>query len=59
MKEWMCWVLLILGVGVLGWFSFWLVEIIDNTLIVYYITVGLNCIVMCYNMVQDQKRKNR
>lgn len=44
MKEWMCWVLLVVSVGLICWFGWWLTTIFD-TLTIYYITVGLNGLV--------------
>ena len=57
MKEWMCWVLLIVGVCILGWFAWWLTTIFD-TMTIYYITVVLNGIVFGYNFYQKIKAKN-
>ena len=54
MSERICWVLLILGVGaiiVLGWWITTAVSIWTSI----YITIALNGIVMCYNMMQSKK----
>lgn len=57
MKEWMCWVLLIIGVCILAWFAWWLTTVFDN-MTIYYITVVLNGIVFGYNYYQENKAKN-
>ena len=57
MKEWMCWILLVIGVGLLGWFAWWLTTIFD-TMTIYYITVVLNSIVFGYLYFQKNKAKN-
>lgn len=57
MKEWMCWVILILGIGLLGCIAWWLTTIFD-TMTIYYITVVLNGIVFGYLYYQENKAKN-
>ena len=47
MKEWMCWILLIVGVISLGVFAYWLTTVC-SVMTIYYITVILNCIVYGY-----------
>ena len=50
MKEWMCWILLILGVGAIIYFGWWLTTVISIWTSIY-ITIILNGIVMCHNMI--------
>lgn len=57
MKEWMCWVLLIIGVLAICAFGWWLSTILD-TMTIYYITVILNSIVFGYLYYQEKKAKN-
>ena len=58
MSEWMCWVLLILGVAAICFLGWWLTTVLSVWTCIY-ITIILNGIVMCYNMIQSGKRKNR
>lgn len=53
MKEWMCWTLLIVGVFLIGWLAWWLSNVLSVWTCIY-ITIILNGIVMCYNMMQTK-----
>lgn len=57
MKEWMCWVLLVMGVSAIVFIGWWLITIFD-TMTIYYITVALNSIVFGYLYYQKNKVKN-
>ena len=54
MKEWMCWVLLIIGVAALFCLAWWMTTIFD-TMTIYYITVALNSAVFGYLYYQKRK----
>ena len=54
MKEWMCWTLLILGVGVIIFVGWWLSSNLP-VMTSYYITIVLNFIVSCYLAYEKYK----
>lgn len=56
MKEWMCWVLLVIGVALIVWFGWWLTSIL-SIMTSIYITIIINGIVMCYNMIEFGEKK--
>lgn len=56
MKEWMCWVLLILGVAAITCFALWLSSVLPLMTCIY-ITIIINGIVMCYNMMEYGGKK--
>ena len=56
MKEWMCWVLLVIGVALIVWFAWWLSMSLP-VMTCIYITIILNGIVMCYNMIEFGGKK--
>ena len=58
MKEWMCWVLLAIGVVLIGWLGWWLTTSL-SALTCIYITIILNGIVMCYNMMESGGKKKK
>ena len=58
MSEWMCWLLLILGVIAICFVGWWITTVITLWTSIY-ITIILNGIVMCYNMIQSRQRKER
>lgn len=55
MKDWMCWVLVIVGVAAIIALSWWLTTVFD-TMVIYYITVVLNCIVFAYLLYQKKSK---
>ncbi|MCH5224863.1 MAG: hypothetical protein J1D77_02645 [Muribaculaceae bacterium] len=57
MKEWMCWVLLIIGIAAICLLGWWMVTIFDS-MTIYYITVVLNGIVYGYLHYQKNKARN-
>ena len=57
MKEWICWVLLVIGVLSIIFLGWWLTTIFD-TMTIYYITVALNSIVSGYLYFQKNNAKN-
>lgn len=56
MKDWMCWALLILGVGAIIFLALWLSSTL-SIMTCIYITIVINGIVMCYNMIQFGGKK--
>ena len=59
MKEWKCWTLLGLGVIVISIIA-WKVAMSVSIMTSIYITILLNGIVMCYNMIEfGGKKKQR
>ena len=54
MKEWMCWILLILGVGVIIFVGWWLTTVI-SIMTSIYINIVLNFIVSCYLAYEKYK----
>ena len=57
MKEWMCWVLLVISVLAICVFGWWLTKKLD-TMTIYYITVVINGIIFGYLYYQKNKAKN-
>ena len=55
MKDWMCWVLVIVGVAVILGFSWWLTAMF-NTMTIYYITIVLNGIIFGYLLYQGKTK---
>lgn len=55
MKEWMCWVLLILGVGAIIFLGWWLTSVLSFWWS-YYIVIILNFIVSCYIAIALRKK---
>lgn len=56
MKEWMCWTLLGLGVIAISIIA-WKVAMSVSIMTSIYITIILNGIVMCYNMIEFGGKK--
>ena len=56
MKEWMCWVLLVIGVAMIAGFGWWL-SMSLSVMTCVYITIILNGIVMFYNMIEFGNKK--
>ena len=56
MKEWKCWTLLVLGVIVISIIA-WKVAMSVSIMTSIYITILLNGIVMCYNMIEFGGKK--
>lgn len=56
MKDWMCWVLLVIGVLAIGALAWWLTQKL-SVMTCIYITIVLNGIVMCYNMIEFGPKK--
>lgn len=56
MKEWMCWTLLVLGVIAISIIA-WKVAMSVSIMTSIYITIILNGIVMCYNMIEFGGKK--
>lgn len=55
MKEWMVWVIVILGVAAIVLFAWWLTNTFSTTTC-YYISVAVNGIVFCYLLLQKNKK---
>ena len=55
MKDWMCWVLLVIGVVLISLFGWWLTTVLSIWTSIY-ITIILNGIVMCYNLMATKKK---
>ena len=51
MKEWMCWILLVIGVAIICWVGWWLTTVLSLWTSIA-ITIVLNGIVMCYNRIE-------
>lgn len=56
MKDWMCWVLLVVGIALILWFGWWLTTVLSLWTSIY-VTIVLNGIVMCYNMIEFRPKK--
>ena len=56
MKEWICWTLLVLGVIAISIIA-WEVAMSVSIMTSIYITIILNGIVMCYNMIEFGRKK--
>ena len=56
MKEWKCWILLGLGVTAISIIA-WKVAMSVSIMTSIYITIILNGIVMCYNMIEFGGKK--
>ena len=53
MKDWMCWTLLILGIFAIIALCWWLIQTL-SVMTCIYITIVVNGIVLCYNMMQSK-----
>ena len=56
MKDWMCWTLLILGIFAIIALCWWLIQAL-SVMTCIYITIVVNGIVMCYNMMQSKTKQ--
>ena len=54
MKEWMVWIIVILGVAAIALFAWWLTNELP-AMTCYYISVAINGIVFCYLLLQKKK----
>lgn len=54
MKTWMCWVLLVVVVGAIALFAYWLTSSLPVSTCIY-ITIGLNFLVSCYLIYTKKK----
>ena len=54
MKDWICWVILIVCVAAIIYFS-WYLTTIFSTMTIFYITVVLNSVMFGYLYYQDKK----
>lgn len=58
MKDWMCWTLLVIGVILILWFSWWLTTVLSVWASIS-VTIVLNGIVWGYLLYQDFESKKR
>lgn len=58
MKDWMCWVLLVIGVGLILWFGWWLTTVLPVWTSIS-ITIVLNGILWAYLLYQDFESKSK
>ena len=58
MKEWMCWILLVAGVLAICFIGWWLTSIL-SVMTCLYITIVINGVVMCYNMMEFGGKKKQ